>query len=192
MRTMPVLVLLGLFLLARPAEASSRLPDLGPAAALDLHDAITGRALPPLLHGKVVLLSFIASSCNDTCPMTEGRFARVQSLLQEARLFGRRVVLVLVGIDPAIDTPARLRDLAAKSGADPAGFHFAYGSPTATTKVLRDYAIDVHYHGASHTDPDHTVVAYLIDAHSRIRYDFAPQYPPAAIARITQRLVGSR
>jgi hypothetical protein len=65
-----------------PSSAATRLPDIGPVPPLALRDAVTGAPLLPQLKGKSVLVSFIAATCTDTCPLTEAKFARIQQLLR--------------------------------------------------------------------------------------------------------------
>ncbi|MGH7728905.1 MAG: SCO family protein [Vulcanimicrobiaceae bacterium] len=162
--------------------------EMGAALPPALEDVVTNRPLLPELHGKAVLVSFIAGTCRETCPLTEAKFAAIQSDLARDGDLGR-VRLVLVTVDPLADTPARLRALAHKLGARPGTFALATGSPQAVARVLRAYDIEVRFNGGSRIDPDHTVALYLIDPTWHVRYDFGPAYPSAAIARLTNRFV---
>ncbi len=166
--------------------AAPPFPDLGAAAPLRLTDAGSGRPLMPQLAGKSVLVSFIASTCRETCPLTEGTFVRVAQALQ-ARGDLRRVGLVLVTIDPTTDTIDRLRNLARSVDGRNSAIHFATGSPEQIDDILRRYDISVRYHAGTREDPDHTAAIYLIDANGHVRYDFGIDYPPSAIARLTDR-----
>lgn len=184
-------VALLLLLFVRQATAASGeppLPDLGAAYPLNLQDAVTRHPLAPELKGKVVLLSFIAETCRESCPVIESRFAAVQRLLRRNGDLGTRIHLVLVTVDPLEDTPAHLRTLAKKTGATSGVFHFASGSYVAVQRVLKAYGITVTFHGNSREDPDHTVAIYLLDPKMRIRYDFGLYYPPPLIARIAETL----
>ena len=161
---------------------------MGAATALDLDDAVTGRALLPQLKGKVVLVSFVTTTCKEACPVIESKFAAVQSKLAHDRYLGSRVHLVLVGMDPREDTPPRMAALAKRTHAAKGAFHFATGSAAVTGRILHDFGIEIAYHGASHVDPDHTVAIYLIDPERRIRYDFAMYYPAGVVSRIVEQL----
>jgi protein SCO1 len=171
-----------------PRLERSTLPDMGSAPALDLRDAVTGRALAPQLAGKAVLISFITTTCKEACPVIEAKFAAVQTKLARDGYLGGRVQIVLVGLDPVEDTARSLAAMAAHVHARTGAFHFATAGPGALAPMLRAFGIAVDYHGNSHVDPDHTVAIYLIDARSRIRYDFAMEYPPDVIGRITEQL----
>jgi hypothetical protein len=71
-----------------PSDAATRLPDLGPVPPLALRDAVTGAPLLPQLNGKSVLVSFIAATCTESCPLTEAKFARIQELLRRTGHLG--------------------------------------------------------------------------------------------------------
>jgi cytochrome oxidase Cu insertion factor (SCO1/SenC/PrrC family) len=163
-------------------------PDMGAAAPLDLTDAVTDTPLLPELNGKVVLVSFIATTCKDSCPLIESKFTRVQTKLARDGYLGTRVQLVLVGIDPLEDTQQGLASKALSSHAVRGSFHYATGSPTTMQRLLSDYGIEVMFKGTSHVDPDHTLAIYLIDPSRRIRYDFAMFYPPDEMGRIAEQL----
>jgi cytochrome oxidase Cu insertion factor (SCO1/SenC/PrrC family) len=85
----------------------SGLPRIGPAPALTL----TTQESAPLslgdLRGKVVLLTFIYTSCTDTCPLLTGKMASIQEKLGAD--FGSRVQFLSITVDPERDTPDVLR-----------------------------------------------------------------------------------
>src|SRR5689334_23140834 len=87
------------------ADAPSALSDIGPAPAVELTDS-SGRpfALKDL-RGKVVLVSFIYTTCSGTCPGTTHTMYRVQQTLKDAGLLGKEVELVSISLDPKRDTP---------------------------------------------------------------------------------------
>lgn len=172
-----------------PLGAAGRLPDFGPVPHLALRDAVTDAPLVPQLGGKNVLVSFIAASCSDTCPLTEAKFARVQELLKRTGRLGSHVALVLVTVDPAHDTPTTLRQLAQATGANPKAFHYATGSQAAVNEVLRGYGISVAFRKGSSIDPDHTDATYLVDKTWHVRAVFSPNDAPSKIARTIERLL---
>jgi protein SCO1/2 len=71
-----------------------------------------------LVKGKTVAINFIFTTCTTVCPPLGATFARVQKDLG-ARA-GRDVRLISISVDPATDTPERLKAWAAK-------FHAAEG-----------------------------------------------------------------
>src|ERR1044072_4198819 len=99
-----------LLLLSGADAAPSRLAVLrtAPAFTLTTQDGKTLRLAD--LRGKVVLVSFIFTTCNGTCPATTHRMSQVQAALKERGLSkDGRVHLVSISLDPARDTPEVLR-----------------------------------------------------------------------------------
>jgi protein SCO1/2 len=74
-----------------------------------------------LNDGRVVVLNFIYTTCTSVCPLTSQTFSQLQNKLGPAR---DRVHLMSISIDPEQDTPARLREYAAKFGAGPQWQHY--------------------------------------------------------------------
>jgi cytochrome oxidase Cu insertion factor (SCO1/SenC/PrrC family) len=71
-----------------------------------------------LVKGKTVAINFIFTTCTTICPPLGATFARVQKELGERA--GRDVRLISVSVDPATDTPERMKAWGAK-------FHAAEG-----------------------------------------------------------------
>ena len=67
-----------------------------------------------LSDGRVVVLSFIYTTCNAICPMTSHTIAKLQGKLGKDL---SKVHLVSISIDPEQDTPKRLADYAQKYNA---------------------------------------------------------------------------
>lgn len=70
-----------------------------------------------LVKGKVVAINFVFTTCTTICPPMGANFASLQRLLRDRG--GREVHLISVSVDPAVDTPARLKNWASKFGAEP-------------------------------------------------------------------------
>jgi protein SCO1 len=71
--------------------------------------------------GRVVVLSFIYTTCNAICPMTSHTIAKLQTKLGKDLA---RVHLVSISIDPEQDTPKRLADYAQHYNAGKAWDHY--------------------------------------------------------------------
>lgn len=71
-----------------------------------------------LVKGKTVAINFIFTTCTTICPPLGATFARIQKELGER--VGRDVRLISISVDPATDTPERMKAWAAK-------FHAAEG-----------------------------------------------------------------
>jgi protein SCO1 len=71
--------------------------------------------------GRIVVLSFIYTTCNAICPMTSHTIAKLQTKLGKDLA---RVHLVSISIDPEQDTPKRLADYAQHYNAGKAWDHY--------------------------------------------------------------------
>lgn len=70
----------------------------------------TGRILSfydDVLRGRMVVISFIYTSCKDLCPINTARLAAVANELQD--VMGKSVFFVSISVDPENDTPERLK-----------------------------------------------------------------------------------
>jgi len=82
-----------------------------------------------------VFLNFIFTTCTTICPVMSAGFGRLEDQLA-AR--GQKVRLVSISIDPEVDTPARLREYAARAGAG-GDWHFLTGRPSAVEAAQRAF-----------------------------------------------------
>src|SRR5438552_17244417 len=58
------------------------------------------------LRGKVLLVSFVFTTCSGSCPATTSRMVQVQQRLRDRDLFKEdRVRLLTISLDPVRDTP---------------------------------------------------------------------------------------
>jgi len=125
---------------APPVEPAStdtapRIPDVN---VLDQN----GKALnfyTDLVKGKVVAINFIFTTCTTICPPLTATFRRVQ---QELAAQNSSAQLISVSVDPAIDTPERLRDFAAKFKAEP-GWAFVTGNTSDINSLLQQLGVAV-------------------------------------------------
>ena len=65
-----------------------------------------------LVRGKTVAINFIFTTCTTICPPLGATFARAQKELGDRA--GRDVTFISISVDPATDTPERLKAWAAK------------------------------------------------------------------------------
>lgn len=87
-----------------------------------------------LLKGRTVVIDTIFADCGGACPMMTERFAKVQARLGDR--VGRDVTLISITVDPANDTPEKLRGYAERVGAKP-GWHFLTGEKANLDLVLK-------------------------------------------------------
>jgi protein SCO1/2 len=149
----------------RDAPALGQVLDLGhPAPDLALTDQ-DGRPLSLAeLRGRFVLLDFVYTHCPGPCPILTGVHAEVQRRLPaELR---ERTRFVSISLDPARDTPERMRDYARARGADLATWSFLTGPPEAVDAALAKFGVG-RTPGAD-GEIDHLVVTFLVDPEGRI------------------------
>jgi protein SCO1/2 len=112
---------------------SMRLPDV---ELLD-QDGRKVRFYTDLVKGKTVAINFIFTTCTTICPPLGATFARVQRDLGERA--GRDVHFISISVDPAVDTPERLKAWGAKFHAGP-GWTFLTGAKPQVDELLRALA----------------------------------------------------
>ena len=151
----------------RPFSSNPSLGVVGPAPPLVLVD-LDGRAVNLAeLRGRVVLVSFIYTSCPSACPLLTQRMAALQRRLSAAGLFPSRVSLVSVTVDPDRDSVATLARYAKGFNADPRGWRFLRERPEVllpTLAVWNEWTKPL-----PNGELDHPARLYLIDPASRIR-----------------------
>src|SRR4029450_13407074 len=116
-----------------------RLPKIAPAPAFALTSQDGTRVSLADLRGKVVAVTFIYTSCIDTCPVLTALMAHVQDKLGQD--FGERVAFVSITVDPERDTPEVLERYADTFGADLKGWAFLTGDPAAIRDMMRRYGL---------------------------------------------------
>lgn len=113
----------------------------GGAARVRLADAALvdqdGRAVrfrSEAIGDRIVVVDFVFTTCTTVCPALSAIFGRVQERLGDR--LGRGVALVSVSLDPARDTPARLKEFGARHRAGP---HWTWltGQQDEVEEVLR-------------------------------------------------------
>ena len=142
-----------------------------------------GRSVPiseVLPRDANVALNFIFTACKTICPS----MTRTQAALRKDMGARAEVVqAVSITIDPANDTPERLRAYAARSGAQ-AGWRFYTGEPAAVEAVRSAFAV------ASPSREAHPPITLLRAAHSeewvRLEGLFSVEQMRVEIARIRQ------
>ena len=129
---------------APPAEPAS-ITDTG-STAVRIPDVTVqdqnGKSLnfySDLVKGKVVAINFVFTTCTTICPPLTATFRRVQQQLAQQSSSAQ---LISVSVDPAVDTPERLRDFAAKFKAEP-GWAFVTGNTSDINSLLQQLGVSV-------------------------------------------------
>jgi protein SCO1/2 len=125
------------------------------------------------LRGKVVLVSFVFTTCNGTCPATTHRMVLAEEALAKAGLIDR-VHLLSITLDPGRDKPAVLRNYVRLYDIDAKHWTFLTGSQKQIDKVLSDWGMWVR--AAANGQLDHPSRVFLLDARGRLREIYDLQF----------------
>jgi protein SCO1/2 len=93
-----------------------------------------------LVKGRVVVINFIYTTCTTICPPLGATFGKLQKGLGDR--LGKEVFLISISVDPATDTPARLRAWGAQFGAAH-GWTLITGDKSELNRLLRVLGTDV-------------------------------------------------
>jgi len=88
-------------------------------------DGVKLRFYSDLLKGRTVVIIPFFTTCTNICPPMNATMERIQDALGDR--LGKQVFLISISVDPATDTPQRLKAYAAKFHAKP-GWSFITGS----------------------------------------------------------------
>ncbi len=162
----PLLTAAGLFFLrqAQVARLSSHeLPKIGIVPSFQLTDQNSESYGSQQLLGKIWIADFIYSTCPGPCPMISTRMGELQKPLRDTD-----VKLVSFSVDPQRDTPAVLREYAAKLNAQPGRWHFLTGDKNTIYRLSRDgFKLATDDGGAA--GPIHSTRMVLVDRSGMIR-----------------------
>jgi protein SCO1/2 len=128
--------------------------------------------------GKILIVFFGYTSCPDVCPMTLANLTRA---FQEMEENGERMQVLLITVDPARDTPERLKGFLSH-------FHPSFVGLTGTVEEIRIVADGF---GAWFSEPgggegytvDHTARTFVVDRFGRIPLTFPVTATPQEMAR---------
>jgi cytochrome oxidase Cu insertion factor (SCO1/SenC/PrrC family) len=123
---------------AHVAHAPSKI-DIADVELLD-QDGRKVHFYTDLVKGKTVAIQFIFTTCTTICPPLGATFSRVQRDLGERA--GRDVQLISVSVDPATDTPERMKAWGAKFKAG-AGWTLVTGPKPQVDELLRSLGASV-------------------------------------------------
>jgi protein SCO1 len=154
--------------LSHKVEEGERLSKIGPAPEFIL-TAQDGRRLGlNELRGKVVVVTFIYTSCADACPLLTAKMAALQD--DFGGDFGPKVFFISITVDPERDTPEILTRYARAHGANLSGWAFLTGTPDEIRTVARQYGI--YYKKQTGSDVDHTFLTSLVDQRGTLRVQY--------------------
>jgi protein SCO1 len=141
------------------------------APALALRDTRSRPVRLDDFRGRVVLLSFIYTTCTTACPLLTERMARLRDRLQLVGDWGRRVNFLSVTVDPTRDSAQRLQEYAELFGKTDDGWRFLRDEPEEMRPVLAAYGEWVRRLGNG--ELDHPARVFLIDPRGNVREIYA-------------------
>jgi protein SCO1 len=118
--------------LIKPSGAMVKLPD----TVLTDQDDRRLRLLTEVVADKVVVVSFVYTSCTTACPVVSHLFSQVQERL--GTLLDSQVRLISLTVDPVRDTPRRLKAYSAQHDARP-GWLWLTGPVANVTEALKAF-----------------------------------------------------
>jgi protein SCO1/2 len=144
------------------------LPRIGPAPEFTLTNQDGERTSLASLRGKVVAITFIYTTCADTCPLLTAKMVSLQDRLGPD--FGPQVQFLSITVDPARDTPAVLKRYSEGQGAHGTGWAFLTGTRSEIRAVTKHYG--VYYRKTFRGDVDHTFLTSLVDQDGMLRVQY--------------------
>jgi protein SCO1/2 len=146
----------------------SRLAVIQKAPAFTLTDQDGKTVRLSDLKGKVLLVSFIFTTCNGSCPATTHRMGKVQEALQKGGILQKgRVRLLSITLDPARDTPRALRRYMELYDVDKASWSFLTGPQDRVAQTIAAWGMWVK--PAANGQLDHPSRIFLVDPRGRVR-----------------------
>jgi protein SCO1/2 len=149
-------------------QGAARTPDFA------LHDQ-SGRVVRlSQLHGKLVLLSFLYTHCQDVCPLIAGTMNDALRTLSAAER--ARVRVVAISVDPDGDTLAAVRTYVRERRLLPE-FRYLIGTRAELAPVWQQFNVLVEARNEEHIG--HGAFEYLLDGRSVPRLSY-PAYVESA------------
>jgi protein SCO1/2 len=148
-----------------------------------LTDQTGARVKLSQFRGEPVAVTFTYTRCPiaTACPLTVARFSKIDAALKKEN-FG---ALLCVTVDPENDTPAALKDYAAKVGADPKRWKFLTGDPREVASVAERFGV-LYY-------PDkgqivHSQAVAVVDSEGRLEtVYYGEQWEPETVLQDLQK-----
>ena len=134
-----------------------------------------------VLKGRVVLISFIFTNCQDACPMVAQKLKQTRSLMVDS--IRDDVWFITLSVDPERDTPEAMKEFARKQKLDESRWIFLTGDkPNIDTLIskLGQYSPSIEAH---------TTLMLAGNTLTRHWSRVVPMTPPAGIAQQMRALV---
>ncbi|NIO10122.1 MAG: redoxin family protein, partial [Deltaproteobacteria bacterium] len=129
------------------------------------------------LRGRVVLLSFVYTTCPDVCSLVTISMSSVQKGLSDQER--EAVHMLSITTDPEVDTSAVLKSYAERHQVDLAHWSFLTGSIQQVALVWKAFGITVVKKARGLVS--HTTLTALLDREGTVRFTYDGSAPDAKI-----------
>ncbi len=121
-------------------------------------------------RGHLVLITFIYTRCPlpEFCPRMDRHFGTIRDGVSADRRLAGSVRLLSLSFDPEFDTPARMREHAARVGARPPVWRYATAPGGAIAAFGAQFGLSVVREGADRSDITHNLRTLLVDRDGRL------------------------
>lgn len=119
-------------------------------------------------RGKLILVTFVFTSCPDVCPLFTANFASIQRALDEKKI--KDYLLLSITTDPERDTAAVLKDYGGRFKARFEHWFFLTGTRAELGKVWKIFGVNVIKTESGQVQ--HTSFTTLIDRQGKRRVDY--------------------
>ncbi|WP_419709758.1 SCO family protein [Pseudomonas sp. NFX224] len=167
---------------AKSASSESAQVKFADVALVD-QNGKTVRLEKDLVSNKIVVMSFIYTSCTTVCPVVSSIMGKVQKQLGSR--VGTEVQLVSISIDPQRDDAKRLNDYARTFQNGP-GWSWLTGSPQSVTETLKGLG------SFSGDFKSHQPLILVGDGNSRHWTRYYGFTDPMVLSREVEKLSGQR
>ena len=179
LRPVIIAVLLGTGLL--PSVGSSHIP-IPPKEPSEIGRRVVNKTVPDFkltdqdgkpfqfrtTRGKLVLVTFIFTTCPDVCPLLTAKLAGIQRTMEEKKI--RDYFLLSITTDPERDTAAALKEYAGHFKAGVRNWAFLTGSRQDIAKVWKLFGVNVTKTESGQVR--HTSLTTLVDQQGVRRVDY--------------------
>lgn len=184
MRRLSIIFPLCLFLLAACGDKSPSLKERPTGGDFVLQSA-SGPVDTAALRGKVLLIYFGYTNCPDICPASMGAGAQALTALSPDER--ARTRMMVISVDPARDTPQKMKEYAAYFHPDMIG---VTGSPAEIERVAKSFGAGYQRQAAAADGSyavDHTSNTYLVGPDGKLEAILPLGTPTADIAAAVRK-----
>ena len=143
------------------------LPRIGPAPDFSLLDQNGDVFTFRKLRGKVAIVTFIYTSCSDSCPLLTAKLVQIHKMLGNET---SRVHFVEITVDPLHDSPKVLKRYAELYSASSENFSFLTGNFDQIDDVVQGFG--AYFELKSRRNVDHIFLTSIVDQSGTIRVQY--------------------